>query len=133
MNESLSEDLEFLHRKRKLMAAMKSGTDVNVEEFIHDDELMSDKETVLVILQTQGGDLLPNVSVNLRDDEEVVFQACTNIGVEPAMNDATALRYASDRLKSSSEFVERLKKYWRGVGRVDQASLIQRFSTLTGK
>lgn len=118
---------EFFHQKRKFLAEMKSGRGIDVSELIRNDELMSDKETVLCMLQTQGGDLLLHVSANLRDDEQVVFQACSNEGVNPPMNDANAFRYASDRLKSSNEFVTRLKKYWWPEhGRADQAALIQK-------
>ena len=127
MKEAFSENPEFFHRKRKFLAAMKSGKGINVEELVGDDELMYDKETVLCMLQTQGGDQLLHVSADLRDDEDVVFQACTNKGGEPAINDASSFQYASDRIKSSEQFVAKLKKYWLDCRRVDQAFLVSRY------
>src|SRR3989338_2826836 len=122
MNEDLLKNQEFVKKKNKFLSAMKSGREIKI------DELMADKETVLCMLQTQGGDLLKHVSANLKDDEQVVFQACTNEGVNPAMNDATPFEHASERIKSSDQFMSKLKKYWLAFGRNDQAGLIQRYS-----
>lgn len=128
MKEIFSDNPEFFHKKRKCLAHMKSGKPVDTGDLIKDDELMSDKEVVLCMLQTQGGDMLQHVSADLRDDEQVVFQACSNEGVDPPMNDAAALRYASDRVRSSEEFVTRLKKYWLERNRADQVALVQRYT-----
>lgn len=94
MKETFPENPEFFHKKRKFLAAAKSGREINTEELVNDDELMFDKETVLCMLQAQGGDLLKYVSADLRDDEQVVFQACSNEGVNPPMNDAWAFQHA---------------------------------------
>ena len=128
MNEDLLKNQEFVNKKNKFLSAMKSGREIKIDELITDNELMADKETVLCMLQTQGGDLLKHVSANLKDDEQVVFQACTNEGVNPAMNDATPFEHASERIKSSDQFMSKLKKYWLAFGRNDQAGLIQRYS-----
>ena len=115
-------------RKRSFLASMKSGRLVETSELVGDLELMNDKEVVLCMLQTKGGDLLIHVSERLKDDEDVVFQACTNEGVNPPMNDPTALVNASSRLKSSKLFIDRLLAYY--AGDVHNQSLINRFSSV---
>jgi hypothetical protein len=61
--------------------------------------MLKSKKTFVIDAVTQNGAVFGFASVSLQDDEEVVLAAVTN--------DASALRYASDRLKVKHGYFEK--------------------------
>ena len=105
------EDKEFARKRLHVLAAFKSGQydKVEREDVAGDPRLLGDKEIMVLAVSILGGDLLRNAPEHIRDDAEIVFQACTNVHFpDKPFNDTWALSYASQRLKSDSAFIRRI-------------------------
>ena len=106
------EDQEFAMKRLRVLVAFKGEqySKVKREDVAGDPRLLGDKEIMVLAVSIFGGDLLQNAPEAIRDDEEIVFRACTNVHLpDRSPNDIwSALPYASQRLKSDATFIRRI-------------------------
>ncbi|MDD4900509.1 MAG: DUF4116 domain-containing protein [Patescibacteria group bacterium] len=106
---------EALTLRRHILAAHKSGREMNNEELTQlaelveqgDPTLVNDKDFMKAFLRLHNGEYLRFASNSLRDDEDVVFSACSK-GTDGLGGDPYAIQYASDRIKKDVPFLKRL-------------------------
>ncbi|HCB35344.1 MAG: hypothetical protein A2W52_03835 [Candidatus Taylorbacteria bacterium RIFCSPHIGHO2_02_49_25] len=106
------EDKEFAMKRLRVLSAFKGEQyhKVKREDVADDPKLLGDKEIMVLAVSILDGDVLRNAPEYIRDDAEIVFQACTNIHFPyQSFNDVrSALPYASQRLKSDAAFIRRI-------------------------